>query len=89
MNSARKHVKAAKGGAQPRDSPRATCERCVLVASPAALPLRLALSAEVHGDQKGDRDRQEDSVDPVAAREIPKSYAGLDRSDNTEHAILQ
>ena len=61
----------------------------MLEASPAALALQLAFPAEVHSDQKGDGDRQEDSVNPVAAREVPKSYAGLDRADNTEYTIVR
>jgi hypothetical protein len=58
-----------------------------LIASPAAAPLYLALPAEVHSDQEGDGDRQEDPINPVAAREIPKSKARFDSAEDTEYPI--
>ena len=61
----------------------------VLVASPAALALPPAFSADVNGNEKDDGDRQEDPVDPMAAREIPESHAGLDRADNTEYPVAR
>ena len=80
----------------PPDRARAVAARTVggggpllLVASPAALALHLAFPADKYSDQKGDGDRQEDPVNPVATREVPKSYASLDRADNTEHAIVR